>query len=173
MSLIIGQSTWWKTNHSLVLWLRLRWDLLFWSFNRFASVRLRRNGIGVRWVKDGNWTRALLRSIDLRGSKPTWKTFDRGPSIKLLEASTGLGFDGGWEMKIERWVLRFQGNGFDGMSLNNLKEWVRWEWFWWIFVLMLWWAEMVCWKWKVRMAGSIGSNGLLVWSMNCMLESSD
>jgi hypothetical protein len=32
-------------------------------------------------------------------------------------------------MKIERWVLRFQGNGFDGMSLNNLKEWVRWEWF--------------------------------------------
>ena len=107
------------------------------------------------------------------GSKPTWKTFDRGPSIKLLEASTGLGFDGGWEMKIERWVLRFQGNGFDGMSLNNLKEWVRWEWFWWIFVLMLWWAEMVCWKWKVRMAGSIGSNGLLVWSMNCMLESSD
>jgi hypothetical protein len=23
------------------------------------------------------------------------------------------------------------------------------------------------------MAGSIGSNGLLVWSMNCMLESSD
>ena len=112
---------------------KLRWDLLFWSFNRFASVRLRRNGIAVRWVKDGNWTRALLRSIDLFGSKPMWTLWIEAylkSSIffcvfdLLVQKASNSWFEGFDMLVPSTWMLQFAG-------WNGSISWLAMKFWWW------------------------------------------